>query len=175
MHNSILLYDQDVSFQRQTSLMARKNLQDTYRDQLVSAVPTEARYVNGAYRGGSAISGYDFNHVMAGPWGCLPSQPQHNSDYSMVSMIHSILRTTIHLFSYSMKPNIPYNNPEQGETNYAGYHFGAYQVPGPTMNFSPYLGANMNQGSSPTWRFDDCWVSHAEQDKIHLTIALKKT
>ena len=94
----------------------------------------------------------------------------------MVSMIHSMLRTVIHLFSYSIKPNILYNNLEQGENNYAGYHCGAYQVPGSTVNFSPYLPeANINQSPSPTWRFDDCWVSHAEQDKIYLTIALKKT
>lgn len=159
--------------------MAQNNQQDICRDQLASAVATGPRYGNDAYRG-PAISGYDFNHVMAGPWDGLTSQrsqPQYNSDYSMVSNILSMSRTTIHLFSYSMKPNIPYNNFEQGgEANYAGYHFGAYQVPGPTMNFSPYFaGVNINQGASPTWSFDDCWVSHAEQDKIHLTIALKKT
>jgi hypothetical protein len=44
------------------------------------------------------------------------------------------------------------------------------------MNFSPYPPeANINQAARPTWCFDDCWVSHAEQDKIYLTIALKKT
>ena len=92
MHSFILLYDPDVSFQQQTFLMARKNQQDIYRDQLASAVPTGPRYVNDAYGRGSAISGYDFNPIMAGSWGGLTSQPQHNGDYLMVSMIHSLLK-----------------------------------------------------------------------------------
>ena len=75
-----------------------------------------------------------------------------------------------------MKPSIPYSNLGQleGEINYAGYHFD--QVLGPAMNFSPHLpGANANRGASSEWRFHNCWVSHEEQNEIHLTIALKRT
>jgi hypothetical protein len=123
-----------------------KNQQGIYRGQ--PTVPTGPRYGNDAYGGGSAISGYDFNHAMTGSWGIPTSQPQYNGDYSMVSKIHPMLRTIIHLFYHSIKPSIPHGNPEQGETNYAGYHFGTYQVPGPTMNFSPYPPeANINQAA----------------------------
>jgi hypothetical protein len=100
--------------------MARKNQQDIYGGQ--PTVPTGPRYGNDAYGGGSAISGYDFNHAMTGSWGIPTSQPQYNGDYSMVSKIHPMLRTIIHLFYHSIKPSIPHGNPEQGETNYAGYH-----------------------------------------------------
>jgi len=75
-----------------------------------------------------------------------------------------------------MKPTISYSNP--GEPYYPGYHFGAEQVPGhgPTMSFSPHLPeADPNQDASSEWRFRTCWVSHAEDDEIHLTIALKKS
>ncbi len=75
-----------------------------------------------------------------------------------------------------MKPSIPYSNFGQGEINYTGYNFGTEQVPDPTMNFSPHLPrADATQGSPLLWRFHNCWVSHAEQDEVHVTIALKKT
>jgi hypothetical protein len=75
-----------------------------------------------------------------------------------------------------MKPSIPYSNFRQGEPYYAGYHFGTEQVPGPTMSFSPHLPeAAPNQDASSEWRFRTCWVSHAGEDEIHLTIALKKS
>jgi hypothetical protein len=83
------------------------------------------------------------------------------------------MASTIHFYRFA-KPNIPYSNLGQGETNYAGHYFGTNQVPGPTMN-TPLAGANTNQGASPVWRLHNCWVSRAEQDEIHLTIALKKT
>ncbi|KAH9993812.1 hypothetical protein BJV77DRAFT_961731 [Russula vinacea] len=82
-----------------------------------------------------------------------------------------------HLFYRPIKLNILYSNLGQGETNYAGYHFDTNQVPGSNMN-APLSGANANQGASdspPIWRLHTCWVSRAEQDEIHLTIALRKT
>jgi hypothetical protein len=71
-----------------------------------------------------------------------------------------------------MKPSSPYSNLRQGEPDYAGYHFGAEPVPGPTISFSPSLhlpDADPNQDASSEWRFDTCRVSHAEDDEIHLT------
>lgn len=87
------------------------------------------------------------------------------------------LGTIIHLFYLPIKPSIPNSNFGQGESSYAGYHFDTGdQVPGPTMNFSPQNpGVNTNQVASPVWRFHNCWVSHSEQDEVHLTIALKRT
>ncbi len=78
----------------------------------------------------------------------------------------------------STSATIPYSNP--GEPSYAGYHFGAEQVPGPTTSFSPHLPEadwHPNQDTPSEWRFRvrTCWVSHAEDDEIHLTIALKKS
>ncbi|KAF8478366.1 hypothetical protein DFH94DRAFT_749300 [Russula ochroleuca] len=126
---------------------------DIYRDQTTGH--TGPTFGNDAY-GGGTISGYDFNPAMAESWGSPAFQPQHNSDYSM--------------------PSTSYSNLGQGETNDAGYHFSTDQVPGPTMNFSSYVPeASSNQGASPVWRLHNCWVSHAEQDELHLTIALKKT
>src|SRR6266567_3231284 len=64
------------------------------------------------------------------------------------------LATTIHSFYHSMKPTIPYSNP--GEPSYAGYHFGAEQVPGPTTSFSPHLPEadwHPNQDTPSEWRF----------------------
>ncbi|KAF8478368.1 hypothetical protein DFH94DRAFT_800139 [Russula ochroleuca] len=139
---------------------------DVYRDQ--PAVPTTGpTYSNDTYGlGGGSIPGYDPNYAVAGSWGTPPPQLLYNSVYSMVSVPHPMP-------SY---PSIPYSNLGQGETSYDGYHFGAYQVPSPTMNFSPHLQeANANEGASHEWRFHNCWVSHAGQDEIHLTIALKKT
>jgi hypothetical protein len=75
-----------------------------------------------------------------------------------------------------MKPSVPYGNLRQGEPYYAGLRFGIGQVPGPPMSFSPRLpGAGPNQDAYFEWRFHTCWVSHAEDDEIHLTIALKKS
>ena len=85
------------------------------------------------------------------------------------------LETIIHLFYHFIQPSISHNNLGQGETNYTGYHFGADQVPDPTMNFSPHFpGVNASQGSFPVWRFHDYWFTHVEQDELHLTVVLKK-
>ena len=72
--------------------MPRNNQQDIYRGQ--PTVPTGPRYGNGAYSGGPAIFGYDFNHAMTGSWGAPTSQPQYNGDYSIVSKIHPMFRTS---------------------------------------------------------------------------------
>jgi hypothetical protein len=79
------------------------------------------------------------------------------------------LATIIHSPHHSMKPSNPYSNLREGEPYYAGNHSGTEQVPGPTMSFSPRLSeADPNQDVSE-WRFDTCWVSHAEKDdEIHL-------
>ncbi|KAH9993810.1 hypothetical protein BJV77DRAFT_342033 [Russula vinacea] len=121
-----------------------------YRDQ--PAVPSGPAYSNGVYVG----PGYDFNdfnQVMAASWETPASQPLRNNSM----------------------PSISHNNLGQGETNYTGYHFGADQVPDPTMNFSPHFpGVNASQGSFPVWRFHDYWFTHVEQDELHLTVVLKK-
>ncbi|KAH9993816.1 hypothetical protein BJV77DRAFT_1158512 [Russula vinacea] len=138
-----------------TSYDAQSYTTDVYRNQ--PPVPTGLAYGNDGLGG----SEYDLNYAMTGYWGTQASQALHNSDYLMPSYPNNIL----------------YSNFGQGETNYAGYpyHFGAYQVPSPT-SFSTHLpGANPDQGTSSEWRFQTCWVSHEEQDEIHLTIALKKT
>ena len=83
MHNLILLYDPDVFFRQQTFLIDRKNQPDIYRDQ--TTVPTGPTYNNDAY-GGGTISGYDFNLAMAGSLRTPAFRPQHNGDYSMVSV-----------------------------------------------------------------------------------------
>jgi hypothetical protein len=84
----------------------------------------------------------------------------------------------IHLFYYSMKPGVQRENLEQGETNYARYHFAPDQFPGHTMNFSSLFQAGYavpsNQAASPVWGVAQSWVSYASQDELHVTIALKK-
>jgi hypothetical protein len=132
-------------------------------------------YGNDGY--GRSISGYGSNHAMAGGTCEIPApQPLQKGDYSMVSVFHQCLATTIHSFYHSMKPSIPYSNLKQGEPCYTGSHSGTGQVPGPTMSFSPALPvAGPSQDASSEWRFHTCWVSHAEDDEIHLTIALKKS
>src|SRR6267154_2768234 len=84
------------------------------------------------------------------------------------------LTTIIDSFYYSMKSSIPYNNPD--EPYHAAYHSGNEQFPGPMTSISPHLPeADLNQDASSEWRFRTCWVSHAGEDEIHLTIALKKS
>ena len=161
--------------------MPRQMQQDFYRNQ--SAVPTGPVYGNDAsiYGLGGTISGHDLNHTTAS-WGTPASQISqtlYNANYSMVSVFQLMSRSIIHLLYRSIKPSIPYyapySNLGQGdsEINYAGYQFGNNKVLGPTMNFSS-PGANANHGASSEWRFHNCWVSHEEQDEIHLTIALKR-
>ena len=79
-----------------------------------------------------------------------------------------------------MKPNVQYASHHAGrvEANYAGYHPAATQSPQNTINIStlpPGVQTAPNtQGASPIWKLRDCWVSYAEQDEIHLTVALKR-
>ena len=79
-----------------------------------------------------------------------------------------------------MKPNVQYasHRAEQVQANYAGYYPTTNQLPQNTMNFSTLPSgvhtAPNTQGASPIWKLRDCWVSHAEQDEIHLTVALKR-
>jgi hypothetical protein len=118
---------------------------------------------------------------MAGSWGTPAPKPLQNSDYySMVSVFHQMSSDNYPLTLPFQNPSIPYSNLGQleAEPYYAGYHPGTEQLParGPTMSFSPHLAeAAQNQDPPSEWRFHTCWVSHAEEDKIHLTIALKKS
>ncbi|KAN0116637.1 hypothetical protein V8E52_005781 [Russula decolorans] len=90
--------------------------------------------------------GYGSYHATAGSGGTSAPRPLQNSDYSV--------------------PNIPHSNLRQGEPYYAGYHFGAEQVPGPTMSFSPHLPeADPNQDAFHS----SCWASQAEDDEVHQT------
>jgi hypothetical protein len=101
--------------------------------------------------------------------------------YKIVTTLWSVystkcIATITDSFYHSMKPSVPYSNNRQPEPYYAGNHSGTEQVPGPTIGFSPHLPeAGPNQNASSGWRFHTCWVSHVEEDKIHLTIALKKS
>jgi hypothetical protein len=85
--------------------------------------------------------------------------------------------TVTHSFYHSMKPSGTYSNPRHGEPYYAGNHSGTDQVPRPTMGFLPRLpeADPSQEGASSEWRFDTCWVSHADENIIHLTISLKKS
>jgi hypothetical protein len=107
--------------------------------------------------------------MAGGTWGTPAPQPPQNSDYPMVSVFHQTSSDNHPLTHHSMKPSNPYSNLREGEPYYAGYHSGTEQVPGPTMSFSPrFPEADPNQDVSE-WRFDTCWVSHAEKDdEIHL-------
>ena len=110
--------------------------------------------------------------------GLLPLNPCKivTTRRSVYSYPTKCLATTIDSFYHSMKPSIPYSNIRQGEPYYAGYRSGTEQVPLPAMSFSPRLPeAGPNQDASSEWRFHNGWVSHAEEDEIHLTIALKKS
>lgn len=155
--------------------MPRQIQQDVYNNQL--AVPTGPAYGNDAYGlrvGGGTMSVHDLNHATAS-WGTSASQTLYDTNYSMVSVFHPMSRSIIRLLYHPIKPSIPNSSLGQGIINDAGCHFD--QVLGPTsMNFSPHIsGANANRGASSEWRFHNCWVSHEEQDEIHLTIALKRT
>jgi hypothetical protein len=90
------------------------------------------------------------------------------------------LGTTIHSLSILllMKPSGPYGDLGQCETNNAGFHLASVQIPSHTMQYPPrppgaYAAPN-NQGTSPIWRLNNCWVSYAEEDEVHVTIALRK-
>ena len=79
-----------------------------------------------------------------------------------------------------MKPDVQYPSHSAGqvEANYAGYNHSTNQLPQNTMNFSTLPSgvhtAPNTQGASSIWKMRDCWVSYAEQDELHLTIALKR-
>jgi hypothetical protein len=78
-----------------------------------------------------------------------------------------------------MKPNVQYasHRAEQVQANYAGYYPATSQLPQSTMNFSALPSGHTApnaQGAPPIWKLRDCWVSYAEQDEIHVTVALKR-
>jgi len=49
----------------------------------------------------------------------------------------------------------------------------SHTIPIPPLRIFPG-GAQENQGTSNVWRLNNCWISHAEQDELHLTMALGK-
>ena len=81
-------------------------------------------------------------------------------------------------FSLLMKPSSQHGDPTQYESNYSGAHFAVDPTPHHTMQFPPFLpgayAAPNNQGTSPLWRLNNCWISYAEQDELHVTISLRK-
>ena len=141
---------------------------------------TWSGYVNNAEVGGfEPILGYDFNYAGAESWGPSAAQSQTDVGYTMVRMAH-IMSQDHWLIVLCMKSNVQYTSHGAGrmEANYAGYHPATNQVPQNTMNFSTLPSgvhtAPNTQGASPIWKLRDCWVSYAEQDELHLTIALKR-
>jgi len=115
----------------------------------------------GRGEGGGSIPWYDFNYARVESWEPLAFQPPNHGGYTM--------------------PNVQYASGSvgQAEANNAGYEPATEQLPRHTMNFSSlppgaYTTPN-NQGASPIWRVSDSWVSHASQDELHLTIALKRS
>jgi len=137
----------------------------------------------GRGEGGGSIPGYDFNYARVESWESLAFQPPNHGGYTMVSISHTLSKG-LYLFYDSMKPNVQYASGSvgQAEANNAGYERyepATDQFPRHTMNFSSlppgaYTTPN-NQGASPIWRVSDYWVSHASQDELHLTIALKRS
>ena len=77
-----------------------------------------------------------------------------------------------------MKPSSQHGNPSQYENNYPGAHFAVNPTPNHTMQFPSLLpgayAAPNNQGISPVWCLNSCWISYAEQDELHVTIAFRK-
>ena len=74
------------------------------------------------------------------------------------------------------------NDSPESEPNNTGSSFAAdaaNQPFGHTMQFSPLilhrrLVAPDIQPASPLWQVNKCWVSHAEQAQVHVTIAVRK-
>jgi len=136
------------------------NSQGTYRDP--NQVLTGLRCGNNAYAGclTGSTPGHEFNYTMAEFSGWGPPVPQ-----------------LLPYNGYAM-PNVQHQYPGQGQTNFAGYHPAAGQLPGHAVDFSPVLpGAYMavnHEGASLVWRLNNCWISHAEQDEVHVTIALRR-
>lgn len=85
----------------------------------------------------------------------------------------------IRLFCHHVKPIVQYDNSGQGGPSnaQAGYGFAANQPHGQTP-FPPLLsGAHAvpnNQGAFPVWCLFNSWVTYAEQDELHVTIAFKR-
>jgi hypothetical protein len=177
MHNLILLYDPDVSFLRQEFLMAQKYSRTSIEISppcYVLDLDMETTLMEDS-EARSLVQ--VMAHTMPCQWLGLgelrPLNPCKivTTGWSVYSTKR--LATIIHSSYHSIKPSIPYTNLRQGEPYYTGYPFGTEQAPGPTMSFSPRLPeAVPNQDA---WRFHTCWVSRAEGDEIHLTIALKKS
>jgi hypothetical protein len=174
MHNRIPLYDPDVFFRQQTFLIARNfsRISTEIKPLDILDLPLAMTRMEEARSPGMTSTP---------PWQSLGGPRPFNPNTIattrwLVCSSTECLGTIIDLFYHPVKPSTSYSNLGQGETNDAGYHFSTDQVPGPTMNFSSYVPeASSNQGASPVWRLHNCWVSHAEQDELHLTIALKKT
>jgi hypothetical protein len=78
-----------------------------------------------------------------------------------------------------MQPNVQYSRVGQAEANYTGYYPVTEQFPPQAINFSPLPSgghtAPNNQGASPLWTLGNYWISYAEQDELHLTIALRRS
>jgi len=78
-----------------------------------------------------------------------------------------------------MKTNVHYSGVGQAEANYTAYEPTTGQLPRHAMNYSPFPPGNYTernaQWASPIWQLHGCWVSYAEQDELHLTIALKRS
>jgi len=77
-----------------------------------------------------------------------------------------------------MKPSSQHGNLTQYENNDSGAHFAVDPTPNHTMQFPPLppdaLAAPNNQETSPLWRLNNCWISYAGQDELHVTISLRK-
>lgn len=122
-------------------------------------VPTGYGQGNDPYGEGS-IRQHESNYAAlpAGSWGTTAPQPQYHGGYTMPSSQHGSLT--------------------QYENNYSGAHFAVDPTPNHTMQLPPFFpGADAvpnNQGTFPIWRLNNCWVSYAEQDELHVTISFRK-
>lgn len=97
----------------------------------------------------------------------------------MVSISHTMVKNEICLpSSLLMKPSSQHGSLTQYENNYSGAHFAVDPTPNHTMQLPPFFpGADAvpnNQGTFPIWRLNNCWVSYAEQDELHVTISFRK-
>jgi len=117
---------------------------------------------NDMYRGGP-IPQYESNYAVRPARSCgttAPQQPQPQcrGGYTMPSSQHG--------------------NLTQYENNDSRAHFAVDPTPNHAMQFPPLppdaSAAPNNQGTSPIWRLNNCWISYAGQDELHVTISLRK-
>ena len=137
--------------------------------------------------GGGPIPQYESNYAMGparparscGTTAPQRPQPQCRGEYTMVSS-HTMVRLSICLPSFPplMKPSSQHGNLTQYENNQSEAHFAVDPTPNHTMQFPPLppdaSAAPNNQGTFPVWRLNNCWISYAEQDELHVTISLRK-